>query len=554
MSTLHVLNGEKKGTIIPLDGDQFLLGRDPSCAIVIPVTSVSRTHAKILRDKDRFYLEDLESRNGTYLNNQLISGRTPLKNNDKIRICDFLAAFQDGTQPPLPAELAKNPIPEEDEPEAPSSIEGMLSQSNYQLLEAQPADKLRALLEISTALGKTLEVDRLLPQIGESLFGLFRQADRCFVIESEEDGPALKPRVIKTRRPQEETTARFSKSIVRQCLESGQAFLTEDAGHDPRIQMSQSVVDFRIRSVMCVPLRSGEGRPFGVIQLDTQNHSKKFTQDDLKFLWGVANTAAVAIENARLHEASVRRERQMRDIELAKQVQLSFLPRERPHVTGYDFGSYYKSAQLVGGDYYGFIPLPGGRLAMTVGDVAGKGVPAALLMAKLSSDTRFSLLTEEDPGRAITKLNDLLYEQTSQVDRFVTLAAAVLDPARHEVTLVNAGHLAPLLYRVGTGWQEAVDKNASGLPLGIMEGSRYETCTVNLRPGETLILYTDGVTDALNVRREAFGQEGVDRTLKATGSPTPAAVVERLAKAIEQHSKGSDPHDDVTLVSLGRVG
>jgi serine phosphatase RsbU (regulator of sigma subunit) len=552
MASLQIVKGDNQGSFVLLDGDRFVLGRNPECSIVIPVTSVSREHAQILRIQGKYYIEDMQSRNRTYVNNQAVTTRTLLKHSDRIRICDFVAEYQE--QPPLPAHLARPPKETEPEEEGPSTIEGALSQSSHQILETQPAEKLRGLLEIGNTLSKTLDLDRLLPQLADTLFQLFRQADRCFIIESEEDGPKLKPRVIKTRRPQDETTARFSKSIVRKCLETGTAFLSEDAGHDPRIQLSQSVVDFRIRSVMCVPLCGAEGKPFGVIQLDTQDRTKKFTEDDLKFLWGVANQAAMALENARLHEEAVLRERQERDIALARQVQLSFLPRERPKVRGYDFGSYYKSAQVVGGDYYGFIPLPGGRLAVAVGDVAGKGVPAALLMAKLSSDARFALLTEDEPGRAIEKLNNLLYEHTCQVDRFVTLAAAVLDPARHAVTLVNAGHLAPLLYRASEGaFRECMPKALAGLPLGVTDGTPYESHQVPLEPGDSLLLYTDGIPDALDARHNPFGPEGIHRILQGAGGARPEALVERMAKAVEQHASGTEPHDDITLVCLGRT-
>ena len=285
-----------------------------------------------------------------------------------------------------------------EEPESSSTVEAMLSHSSHMLLETQPAEKLRHLLEISGNLSKTLDLDALMPKIVESLFQLFRQADRCFVIQAEEGSNRLLPRVVRTRRPHDEANARPSRTIVRKCLETAQAFLSDDASRDDRIQLSQSVVDFRIRSVMCVPLCTAEGKAFGVIQLDTQDRSKKFTQEDLKLLWGVANQAAIALENARLHEEAVTRERFRRDMELATRVQQSFLPSSLPQVPGYEFYAYYEPAQAVGGDYYGFIPLPQGRLAVAVGDVAGKGIAAALLMAKVSSDARFCFLAEANPG------------------------------------------------------------------------------------------------------------------------------------------------------------
>jgi serine phosphatase RsbU (regulator of sigma subunit)/pSer/pThr/pTyr-binding forkhead associated (FHA) protein len=551
MAKLQILRGGDEGVEVALDKEVFSLGRNPDCDYVIPITSVSKKHARIVRVEGRFFIEDTQSRNGTYVNNVAISTRTPLKHNDKVRICDLVALFFD---PPTGAATPpQGRVEEADEPESSSTVEATLSNTGGNLmLETQPAEKLRGLLEISSNLSKTLELDPLLPKIVDSLFNLYRQADRCFLIQAEEGTSRLLPRVVKTRRPQDETTARFSASIVRRCMATATAYLTDDASKD--VVLSQSVIDFRIRSVMCVPLCGADGKAFGVIQLDTQDRSKKFTEDDLKLLWGVANQAAVALENARLHEDAVRRERMQRDLELAREVQRSFLPRKLPQLAGYEFYAHYESALEVGGDYYGFIPLPQGRLAVALGDVAGKGVPAALLMAKLSSEARFSLLTETDPGRAIRNMNDQLYEYTCQMDRFVTLLAAVLDPSRHTVTLVNAGHLSPLLFRrASRTFEEAMPKNVAGVPLGIMEGYAYESFAATLGPGDSLLLFTDGVTDAMDVRNSAFSFQGIQSALEGLAEPTPRNLVERVAKSVQQHAAGRDPHDDITLVCFGRT-
>jgi len=554
MASLQVIKGANEGTLISLDGDKFILGRNPDCDIVIPITSVSREHAEIVRLSGRFYIEDRKSRNSTFVNNQAISTRTLLKNNDKIRICDFLAAFVEN----LAAGTDGEEEEEEVEADSTSTVEAMLAHSSNMLLETQPAEKLRHLLEISANLSRTLELGTLFPKIVDSLFQLFRQADRCFLIQAEDSGkegqPRLMPRVVKTRRVNEESNARFSKSIVRRCLDTSQAFLSDDAQRDDRVQLSQSVVDFRIRSVMCVPLTGTTGKPFGVIQLDTQDRSKKFTQDDLKLLWGVANQAAISMENARMHDDAVKRERLKRDLELAQEVQLSFLPKNVPEVPGYQFAAYYKAAQAVGGDYYGFVHLPEGRLAVVIGDVAGKGVPASLLMAKLSSDARFSLSTEAELGAAVTKLNDLLYEFTSVADRFVTLAVAVLDPVTHLVTMVSAGHSSPLRYRpTGGTLEEVVSKDVAGLPLGIMEGYPFDSCQITLQLGESLLIFTDGVTDALDSNGKQFGLDGIQAALGPVTAADSAQLVDRLAKAVQTHATGRDPFDDVTLVGLARL-
>jgi sigma-B regulation protein RsbU (phosphoserine phosphatase) len=554
MPVLHILKGIEEGKILPLDGDKFVLGRNPDCHILIASNAVSREHAQIVRVQGRFYIVDGDtdgraSRNGTYLNNQAVSGRTPLKNNDRIRICDFLAAFleQSPTAPQSEEALAS------EEPESSSTVEATLSHNSNLLLETQPAEKLRHLLEISGNLNKTLELDALMPKIVESLFQLFRQADRCFVIHAEEGTNRLLPRVVRTRRPHDEPNARPSKTIVRRCLETAQAFLSDDASNDDRVQLSQSVVDFRIRSVMCVPLCGSEGKAFGVIQLDTQDRTKKFTQEDLKLLWGVANQAAIAMENAHLHEQALTRERFRRDLEVARDVQYSFLPKSLPNVPGYDFYAYYQPAQAVGGDYYGFIPRSQGRLAVALGDVAGKGIAAALLMAKVSSDARFCFLAESNPGQAVGKLNDQLYPYTSPIDRFVTFAVIVLDPARHTVTLVSAGHPSPLLGRKGSPLQDVVPKATAGLPLGMVEGCAYDVCQVVLQPGDNLILFSDGVPDALDTRNNPFSMKGVQRVASEVGQVSARVLGERLIKAVQQHATNRDPHDDITLVCLGRT-
>jgi serine phosphatase RsbU (regulator of sigma subunit) len=310
---------------------------------------------------------------------------------------------------------------------------------------------------------------------------------------------------------------------------------------------------------MCAPLWASaddesEDKAFGVIQLDTQDRTKKFTQDDLNLLMGVARVAGSFLEKARMHESLLVREREQRDLALAHQVQLSFLPRTDPELPGYEFFKAYESAQAVGGDFYGFIPLPGPqpRLAIAVGDVAGKGVPAALLMAKLASDARFSLVSESDPARAVSVLNDLLYPNSSQMDRFVTFNAALLDPRAHTVTFVNAGHPSPLLIRHhALEPEQTTPANAIGLPLGVIEGYTYVSYQLTLEPGDSVLLFTDGMTEAMDKDNRQLGLQAVSTALKE-GACTPRALGERIMKLLKQHAAGRSQHDDITLVCFGR--
>ncbi len=266
----------------------------------------------------------------------------------------------------------------------------------------------------------------------------------------------------------------------------------------------------------------------------------------------VAGQAAISLENARLHDSMLARAGLERDLKLAHQVQMSFLPKKPPQLAGYDFFAHYESAQEVGGDYYDFIPLPGPRLGIAVGDVAGKGVPAALLMAKVSSDARFCMLTEKGPAEFIYRLNELMQE-AGLLDRFVTLSAALLDPATHRITFVNAGHMPPLIFRAANGsLEEGTSRDAAGFPLGVADGIPYEAVTLDLNPGDCVALFTDGVTEAKN-KQDAEFQLASTRAALLDGPPRPIDMGQRLVAAVKQHALGCKQHDDITIVCFGRI-
>jgi sigma-B regulation protein RsbU (phosphoserine phosphatase) len=553
MASLLILKGANAGQRLPLQTDRVVLGRNPDCQVVISGTAVSRAHAHIVFENGQYFIEDLRSRNKTFVNNQEIAAETrvPLKDNDRIKICDFLCTFHDGpVLKPLPPELRPDE-PEGVEEPGSTTVEATLSSiGSHVLLETQPAEKLNALLEITGFLSKTLEIEPLLARIVDSLFQLFKQADRVFLILRDEATGRIYPKIIKTRRPDDETTARFSRRIVNMCLENVQALLSDDASGDSRFALSQSIADFRIRSVMCAPLWSQDGSGFGVIQLDTQDRNKKFVQDDLALLLGVANQASIALENAKLHADTLYRERLKRDLELAREVQRSLL-HPPPTIPGYDFFAFYEPAQEIGGDYYDFLVMPQGRVGILVGDVAGKGVPAALLMAKLSPDARTTMLIEQDPALAITKLNSSLGEN-GLLDRFVTLAAMVLDPGSHKVTMVNAGHPSPLVYRCATKQlADAVPTQIAGLPLGVRGDETYTSHQLDLNPGDCVLVFSDGVTDAMSMENALLHVEGIYNAISGNDFDV-RSLGERVVATVKHHALGRSQHDDITLVCFGR--
>jgi serine phosphatase RsbU (regulator of sigma subunit) len=241
------------------------------------------------------------------------------------------------------------------------------------------------------------------------------------------------------------------------------------------------------------------------------------------------------------------------DLELARGVQRGFLPLRTPEVPGYEFFAHYESAYEIGGDYYDFILLPHMQVAVLLGDVAGKGVAAALLMAKLCADARFCMLTERDPATAVTRLNSLM-NQSGIVDRFVTLVAAVLDPLNHTVTLVNAGHPPPLIYRRASRTaEEAIGNELAGLPLGVLDNSEYASCQVSLEPGDSILIFSDGVTEAVNVQGLQLQTQGVYAAVQGKAF-CPRSLGEHVVEVVKQFATGCSQSDDISLVGFGRTG
>jgi serine phosphatase RsbU (regulator of sigma subunit) len=228
------------------------------------------------------------------------------------------------------------------------------------------------------------------------------------------------------------------------------------------------------------------------------------------------------------------------------------VPKKFPQVPGYEFYAYYQPAKEIGGDYYDFIPLPHNRLGVMIGDVAGKGIPAALLMAKVSSEARFCTITEPTLSAAVSKLNEQLQE-AGLLDRFVTFGSCLLDLAEHSVTVASAGHPPPLIYRASKKtYEDGCTMDQTGFPLGIMEGVLYETNTFTLGPGDCVLLYTDGVSESKNTEEKDFGMDGIRAALNA-GPIAPRAMGERIVDAVQRHAIDRKPHDDLTVVAFGRL-
>ena len=554
---MAVLKELRRNREFPLHHGLTLIGRDPGCDIVADSPLVSARHFIILHRKGSYSVEDLDSMNGTFVNDQRLTGRTRLFSGDRIGVFGLSLEFHDETQV---AEVAPERAVAS---RTLSGIAGIATIRRSELMAAsqvpelsslevdgdlrlsvKPEAKLRAVLEIARNLSHSLELKVVMPQILDSLFGIFPAADCGFILLRNQRSGEMTPGAVKYRGLHASDTLPVSRGIIQQVLVSRRAILSHDAGSDSRFTSTDSVRHLEIRSMMCVPINRQDGECMGVIQLDSRDRASQFSEEDLALLVCASLLAGRAVEVARLHE-------ERREQEAATQIQRSLLPTTRPSCVGLKFFDHYAPAQYVSGDYFDYIPLPGNRLAVAVGDVAGKGMAAALLMAHLAAATRICLSTAPTLADAVSQLNVLLINSGCD-DRFITFVVAVLDLNQFLLTVVNAGHLPPLLRR-GGGQADVMDLAAdvAGLPLGVRDRP-YQQIETTLEPGDSLLLYTDGVSEMRSPSGELYGIQRLHAAIKS--GPTDAegmgkALLENLQKFAEARTAG----DDVTILCLNRT-
>jgi sigma-B regulation protein RsbU (phosphoserine phosphatase) len=556
MAILQAFQGDTPSNVVPIPSVKSVLGRHPDCDIVLDAAAVSRQHAQITTENGQFFIEDLHSRNGTIVNSQLIQGRHLLASGDRIKICDLSFVFY--LQDPRTARSMPGPEPgtgtvtfDDDFGGGGSTIMTKLdlAKGGSGRLSVNPETKLRAMIEITQSLARTVALEDVLPKLLDGLFKIFSQADRGFVIlRQAADGP-LVTKAIKHRRSDQEERVRISRTIINEAMASKEAILSADASNDARFDSSQSIADLQIRSVMCAPLINGEGAAVGVIQLDTMDQRQRFQKDDLDVLASIATQAAVAIDNAQLHEVQLVQRAVTRDLELAHKVQRGLLPPAPPKVPGYHFFDFYDAASQVGGDYYDYVELSDGRVAIVLGDVSGKGVSAALVMAKLSGEVRFDLASAPTAAEALNRIN-ASFCRSGWEDRFVTFVIAILDPAKHELTVANAGHMAPLL-RTADGEVTALGDKVSGWVLGVSPSFEYEQTTHKLNPGDTVTLFTDGISEAMN---EAGDLYTIERLTKQLALPAKdlSEIGRQILSDVKRFVGSRSQSDDMCLACFGR--
>lgn len=541
-------------TPFPLTGDEAVIGRHPDCQIQLDSNMVSRRHARVFRDGGKLLVEDLGSGNGTFVNGGRLTTATPLKNGDRLKIGPVLLRFEDETAPG-PPRTAPNQTAirfdiageEEDSATVTTSVP---NKSGFGLLDVRPEAKLKGVIEISRRLAATADFGGMLPTLLDTLFEIFPGADRGIVLLRSRDSGKLMPAAQKHRRPGEEETVRLSRTVLNKVVQEKAGVLSADAANDRQFRMSESISNLAIRSVMCVPMIGIDGEVTGIINLDTQNPIARFTADDLDLLLAVAGQAALSYESARLLVSYMEKLKQDGEMEIARGVQRALLPEHFPDVPGYEFFATYESAEAVGGDYYDVFPLPGGRVCVSFGDVAGKGVPGALIMSRLASCVQNVTRYVTDVGEAFAAINEHMCAKMAE-GRFVTYVLAVIDPKANELSLCNGGHMSPFVRRADGSIEEFAEASI-GLPIGVVDGYPYEVVRRPIAKGDTIVITTDGIDEAMDPDGKLYTRDRARSFIEA-GPAGPRELTNSLLADVRRHARGRPQNDDITIMAFGRT-
>jgi len=287
----------------------------------------------------------------------------------------------------------------------------------------------------------------------------------------------------------------------------------------------------------------------GVLTVYNKKGGMPFTEEDQRLLAIIAAQSAQVIENARLNEREKQLLKMQEELRLAAKIQLDLLPKTAPHLQGYEIAGKSVPAQLVGGDYFDFIPMDDHRCAVCLGDVSGKGLPASLLMANTQATLRGQVLLNLSPKECIQHSNRLLSRSISS-DKFVTLFYGVLDNSCHTLSFTNAGHDHPYLLSPN---QPLRRLQTGGVPLGMLEEFPFEEETIPLGPGDLMVVSSDGITEAINTGQEQFGQDRLAAIISEHKDLSAAELIDMIIAAVKAHAGNTPQIDDMTLVVIRRA-
>lgn len=529
-------------------GDEVILGRSSECDLVVPDQSVSRQHARLFRNEGGWWVEDLNSRNGTVVDTVRITTRAPLEEGSSIRMGSSLIVVESGSDVRTPAEKESDShtqyVP------AVTLLEGLQLRrrktdgpgATTQLEEL--ASRLELLNEVHQALAKPWALSDLLSMILDRVFEHLQPEQAAIFLREADDAYTCAASRSKTEGG---AAVLYSKSLLSEVAGRGMSALVLDAQMDSRFAEAQSLLTSGVRSLAAAPLLDPDG-PLGMIVVGSRIHVRQFGENELELLTSLASVAAMRIRNLHLAEEAAERRRLAREVALARRIQEVLLPSAFPDVPGWELWGTTIPSRDASGDMFKVVELEDGRIAFLIADVSGKGIGAALLTASFEALTAVPIQDGYPPSLVLGRAGRLLCERTP-VEKFATVFLGVLEPESGMLTWSNAGHPPALVLQPDGGIRRL---EATGMPVGLFLGAEYEEHSERLAPGETLVLYTDGFTEVETDEGE-LGVEGLIELCRHHVGRPPGELAAAVAQEIEALGGEDAFSDDRTLVVARRA-
>ncbi|MEA3409854.1 MAG: SpoIIE family protein phosphatase [Candidatus Eisenbacteria bacterium] len=521
------------------DGEQ-IVGRAATSHVRLPDSSVSRTHAKIVLEDGRVTLTDLGSSNGTFVNGAPLTQPRELELGDVLAFADIELKFIE-SMPPEETMFSQNG----------SSIESSSVTLEEIFGPAGGGDERTNLFRILAEAGELLATQRPLAELYEMILDLVEKLATCdkavlLLIEQGKKEPVVKASRLKPGSVEGELV--LSRTMVQKVIEQRSGLLTSDAQQDPRFQQQQSIVSQGIRSAMAAPLFDNE-KVIGILYADTTDPASWYNRDELRTFTSLANLIGVKITQARLAEAEEEGRRLAREVQAAKDILAYILPTDLGAAIGYEMGTYHEPCLEVGGDLYDVKCLEDGRVLFLAGDVAGKGLGAALLVSNIMPIISVLIDGSKDLTKLVTRLNRQIFLSTDPV-HYATLFLGVLDPSTGDVEYVNAGHNPPYLLTPNCEIEEVA---ATGTPIGLLEGAPFELGKLTIAPGAILFLFSDGIPEAQNADGEFYEDERLRDLVCSERDNSASEIVASVRADLERFVGDASPTDDITMLLLKRT-
>jgi len=549
MTTLYVVPAEGEPFDHALEADSVVIGRSSRCDLAVADRCLSRQHVRIYKSDDELLVEDLGSRNGTRLNGAMISKPTPLKAGDVIDASMSRITFAGEEPPPHGFHHAERPTIFRDASQIISESERdfVRPQADSGIVDLQrAANQLRALYDVHHALDGSTSAEELLDQVLEKVFIHLRPQHGAIFLK--DDGSLVRASSLS----QGTSTDEFpeSTSLASEVVGKGLAAVVHDTSTDDRFAAAESLLDAGVRTLVAAPLLTPEGA-IGMIVLSSTLAFRQFGEDDMELLTVVASATGLRLRNLALAEEAAERRRFEQEVALARRIQVALLPAENPEVAGLEIHGGNIPSRGVSGDYYQIIDRSDtGEVVIIIADVSGKGIGASLLTAYVDALFNAYVSANLEPAEIFNRVSPQMNAKTP-VESFATAFLGILSVETGELRYASAGHDPTILVRSGSDVELLMP---TGMPLGLMPEAVYAEEEATLGAGDSLVLYTDGITEAANPGHEEFGRERLVEVCTKHRSESPLELSKSIEVAVDAFVEGVPFHDDRTLVIVRRQG